>query len=147
MDIKIQEIHTKNGRNFSKKTLRQILTNPIYKGYVSHKGTEYKGLHEAIIDETRFKEVQDIWKEIPEERKQKTASNALLKDLICCKSCDCVMTPTYSCKNKRKYRYYTCSNHLGKKSCTSDNKTLPAGDVEEFVVEIVQKLLKNPKRF
>ena len=78
MDIKIQEIHTKNGRNFSKKTLRQILTNPIYKGYVSHKGTEYKGLHEAIIDETRFKEVQDIWKEIPEERKQKTASNALL---------------------------------------------------------------------
>ena len=96
MDIKIQEIHTKNGRNFSKKTLRQILTNPIYKGYVSHKGTEYKGLHEAIIDETRFKEVQDIWKEIPEEGKQKTASNALLKDLIRCKSCDCVMTPTYN---------------------------------------------------
>ena len=61
MDIQTQEIHTKNGRNFSKKTLRQILTNPIYKGYISHKGAEYKGRHEAIIDEIKFKEVQGIF--------------------------------------------------------------------------------------
>ena len=54
------------------------------------------------------------------------------------------MTPTHCNRHHRKYRYYRCSNYLRKKSCTSDNKTLPAGDVEEFVVEIVRKLLKNP---
>ena len=143
MDIQTQEIHTKNGRNFSKKTLRQILTNPIYKGYISHKGVEYKGRHEVIIDEIRFKEIQDIFRKDSKERIFQP-SNALLKDLIRCELCDCAMTPTYCNRHHRKYRYYTCSSHLRKKSCTSENKILPAGDVEEFVVKIVRKLLKDP---
>lgn len=143
MDIQTQEIHTKNGRNFSKKTLRQILTNPIYKGYISHKGVEYKGRHEGIISEKVFAKVQAVWKEIPEERKQKMTSNALLKDLIRCKSCDCVMTPTYSCKNKRKYRYYACSNYLRTKGCKAEHKTVPAGEVEQYVSNFVRKNLKS----
>ena len=36
-------IQTKSGCNFSKKTLRHILTTTLYKWYVSHQGTEYKG--------------------------------------------------------------------------------------------------------
>jgi hypothetical protein len=44
----------------------------------------------------------------------------------------------------KKYRYYACSNHLRKKNSTSENKNIPAGDVEEFVIKAVRKLLTNP---
>ena len=138
-------IQTKSERNFCKKTLRDILNNPIYKGYISHKGVEYKGRHKGVISEKVFAKVQAVWKKIPEERKEKTASNSLLKDLIRCKSCDCVMTPTYCCKNKRKYRYYACSNHLRSKGCKAEHKTLPAGEVEQYVSNFVRESLKTPE--
>ena len=142
---KDQKILTKTGRLFCKKTIRDILTNPIYKGFVSHKGTEYKGRHEAIISEEKFAKVQSIWAEIPEKCKQKVPSDALLKDLIRCGSCNCPMTPTYCCKNKRKYRYYTCSNHLRTKNCMAEHKTLPAGEIEKYVSNFVCKSLKSPE--
>jgi hypothetical protein len=43
-----------------------------------------------------------------------------------------------------KYRYYTCSNHIRKKSCLSANKNMPAGEVEEAVSNIIKKILKDP---
>jgi DNA invertase Pin-like site-specific DNA recombinase len=142
-NLKQTGIGTRAGNSYSKKTLRQFLGNPIYKGFVSHKGTQYKGLHEAITDEETFEEIQEIFIKSSEE-KPYGKSNVLLKDIIRCGCCDCVMTPTHCNKRDRKYRYYTCSNHLRKKSCHSGNKNVPAGEVEEFVAKAVRKLLTNP---
>lgn len=143
IDLKGKNITTKSGKSFSKKTLRQILENPIYKGYITHKGETYKGLHKAIIDQHSFGKVQNIFSKLPAIKEYKQNST-LLKDIIRCGVCDCTMTPTHCNKHKRKYRYYTCSNHLRKKSCISLNKTLPAGDVEEFIIKTVRKLLTTP---
>jgi site-specific DNA recombinase len=142
-DLKQAGIGTRSGNSYSKKTLRQFLGNPIYKGFVSHKGTQYKGLHEAIIDEKTFEEAQEIFMKSSEE-KPYGKSNVPLKDIIRCGCCDCAMTPNYCYKNNKKYRYYTCSNHLRKKSCHSGNKNVPAGEVEEFVTKAVRRLLTNP---
>ena len=142
-DLIDQNIKTKCGRNFSKKTLRHLLENPAYKGFVRHKEAEYKGLHEAIIDEEMFANVQAIFKKSDAILERKP-SGALLKEIIRCELCDCAMTPTYGYKNGRKYRYYSCSSHLRLKSCISENKSMPAGEVEEFVIKSVKKLLTNP---
>jgi DNA invertase Pin-like site-specific DNA recombinase len=143
LDLKTQGITTKSGKNFNKKTLRQILTNPIYKGFVSHNGTHYKGRHDEIISEKLFDKIQLIFQKIPGET-PRNPSNTLLQDIIRCGVCDCAMTPTHCSRHGRKYRYYTCSNHLRKKNCASENKNIPAGDVEEFVTKAVRKLLANP---
>jgi hypothetical protein len=119
------------------------LENPIYKGYVRHKNVEYKGLHKAIINEDIFENIQKIFSKSASNELYKP-SNSLLKDIIKCGCCDCTMTPTFCNKKGRKYRYYACSNHLRKKSCLSENKNMPAGEVEEFVSKAVRKLLKNP---
>jgi DNA invertase Pin-like site-specific DNA recombinase len=136
-DLKQAGIGTRSGNNYSKKTLRQFLENPIYKGFVRHKGVAYKGLHEAIIDEETFEAVQQIF-QICQKKEAPRCSLAILKDIIRCGCCDCAMTPTYCYKNNRKYRYYACSNHLRKKSCASENKSIPAGEVEEFVTKAVR---------
>jgi hypothetical protein len=142
-DLKQAGIGTRASNSYSKKTLRKFLENPIYKGFVRHKGIQYKGLHEAIIPAKVFEKVQAIFMKSSEERPY-CSSNVLLKDIIRCGCCDCLMTPTHCNKNNRKYRYYTCSNHLRKKSCASENKNIPAGEVEEFVTKAVRKLLTNP---
>lgn len=141
---KNNNIKTKFGKNFSKKTLRHVLTNPIYKGYINHKTEVYKGLHKGIIEEDFFDGVQKIFKKDSGNAKQPEDSNALLKNIIKCGICDCAMTPTRCNKHKRQYRYYTCSNHLRKKDCTSANKNVPAGEVEEYVNKSVCKLLEDP---
>jgi DNA invertase Pin-like site-specific DNA recombinase len=142
VDIKIQNIKTKTGKDFCKNNIRDILQNPIYKGYVQHKDIEYKGLHEAIISPDVFESVQEIFDKQPERTKLQD-SRALLKDIIRCGCCDCCMTPTYCNKGNKKYRYYACSNHIRKKSCISANKNVPAGEVEKAVSNIVRKLLKD----
>jgi DNA invertase Pin-like site-specific DNA recombinase len=143
-DLKRAGIGTRSGNGYSKKTLRQLLENPIYKGYVSHKGTHYKGLHKGIIDESFFDEVQNIFSKNFDSEKTYEDSNALLKNIIKCGVCGCVMTPTHCYKNNNKYRYYTCSNHLRKKECTSENKNVPAGEVEEYVSKSICKILEDP---
>jgi DNA invertase Pin-like site-specific DNA recombinase len=141
--LKSLDIKTKLGRTLCKNSIRQILMNPVYKGYVRHKFAEYKGLHEAILSEEVFQKAKDTFVGQSFENPHKD-SNVLLKDIIRCGCCDCVMTPTCCNKRDRKYRYYTCSNHLRKKSCHSGNKNVPAGEVEEFVTKAVRRLLKNP---
>jgi DNA invertase Pin-like site-specific DNA recombinase len=141
--LKPLNIQTKLGKAPCKNGLRKILTNPIYKGYVQHKGVEYKGRHEAIVSTKMFETVQGIF-EKASISKQHNESDVLLRDIIRCGCCDCAMTPTRCDKRNKKYRYYTCSNHIRKKSCASQNKNVPAGAVEEFTVKALRKLLTDP---
>lgn len=68
---------------------------------------------------------------------------AMLKDIIRCGVCDCVMTPTHGNKSGRKYRYYACSMHIRTKNCDSMHKNISAGEVEECVDQTVCQLLKD----
>ena len=138
-------IQTKSGCNFSKKTLRHILTTTLYKWYVSHQGTEYKGAWRDYLWKNVRKSPENL-KKIPEERKQKTISNVCLKDLLRHKSCNCLVMPTYIYKNKRKYRYYACSNQLKTKTYKAErHKTVPAGEVDQYVSNLVRESLKTPE--
>ncbi|MDR1365143.1 MAG: zinc ribbon domain-containing protein, partial [Holosporales bacterium] len=94
------------------------------------------------IGEETFENAQEIFDKQPEKAKSQD-SKALLRDVIRCGLCDCPMTHTYCGKGNKKYRYYSCSNHLRKKRCLSANKNVPAGEVEESVSNIVKKLLKD----
>jgi len=48
------------GNEFIITSLRHILTNPIYIGYVRHKGKIYKAPHPVIIEKEIFDKVQEI---------------------------------------------------------------------------------------
>ena len=50
------------------------------------------------------------------------------------------MTPSYVCRNgAKRYRYYMCSGALkrGRQSCPS--RSVPAGAIEQFVVEQIRE--------
>ena len=55
------------------------------------------------------------------------------------------MIPTCCVKNGMRYRYYVCQNHHKFKSCNSVFKTVPAGPVEEQVVNEIIRILRSPE--
>ncbi len=69
---------------------------------------------------------------------------ALLKGLMWCSACDAPMLHAITTKGKRRYRYYVCSQaqKRGWKTCPS--KSLPAGEIEQFVVRRIRDIGKDP---
>lgn len=139
------------GKPFNKKTLRRLLTHPIYRGQMVHKGNCYAGQHTALIDEGLWQQVQAVFhrreqqKTREQSERQERDSRALLKGLLHCQACDCAMTPSWSQRKNRRYYYYVCSNHLRKKNCQAIHHSVSAGEVEGFVVGQVRALLHSPE--
>ncbi len=131
------------GEIFKKATIRRIITNPIYMGKIRHYEKQYKGKHEAIIEEEKWQKAQELIKNQP-YRKAKY-EEALLRGIIKCKSCEVNMTLTYSKKENKRYRYYVCNNHLRGKNCESVNRTVVAGEVEKEVIKKAEQLYENWK--
>jgi site-specific DNA recombinase len=137
----------RGGRPFTKNSLYHLLTNVIYAGKVRYKDEIHDGEQAALIDADTFQRVQALLRrhgpEVgPPSRHRFTA---LLKGLLRCVPCDCAMTPAHTTrKGGRRYRYYTCvhAQKSGWESCPS--KSIPAGPIEQLVVEQIQRLGRDP---
>jgi site-specific DNA recombinase len=136
----------RGGRLFDRTSLYRLLTNVAYVGRVAHKGQTHPGEHPPIIAPDVFAEVQAHLR-----RNGRTGgagvrnrSGAILKGLLRCTACDRAMTPTYTAKAGKRYRYYVCSaaQKQGRKACPA--KSIPAGAVEQFVVDRLRCVGKNP---
>ena len=76
----------------------------------------------------------------------KNKYGALLKGLLCCQGCRFGMTHTYSVKAgaSKRYRYYVCVSAQKKGWSTCASKSIPAGQIEKFVVEQVRRVGWDP---
>ena len=121
-----------------------MLTNIIYIGKVDYKGTIYEGEHPAIVDE-------GIWRRVQERLRHngrtggldvRNKYGGLLKGLIHCEACHAAMIHswTISDHSKRRYRYYVCSHAQKHGWDTCPTKSLPAPDIEKFVVERIRAI-------
>src|SRR5206468_9371573 len=54
------------------------------------------------------------------------------------------MTPAWTRKRERLYRYYTCSKAMKRGHDTCPTKSVPATEVEEFVVAQIRAIGKDP---
>ena len=114
----------KKGYKISRNNMSLLLRNPIYIGkiilpaYENEKETLVEGIHESIISERQFYNVQNILQN--RRRKQKkTIYNSLREELplrgkLHCSKCDSKMTGSPSrSSNGTQYFYYHC-NHCKK---------------------------------
>jgi len=139
--------HLKSGALFNIDRLHRLLTNVLYIGKVPHKDEVYDGEHEAIVDDALWEQVQGNLKANQYNRGQivRNENGGLLKGIIRCSACDSAMVYTYTMKGDKRYRYYVCSKAQknGWKSCPT--KSVPAGEMEDFVVERIRGIGNNPK--
>jgi DNA invertase Pin-like site-specific DNA recombinase len=134
-------------QRFSQGALYLLLQNRTYRGEAVHKGNAYPGEHKAIIEEPLWDAVQAVLAENRIERANGTNSKApsLLTGLLFDEAGE-RLTPTWSVKNGKRYRYYVSTSLVkGGGNVPSTRRRVPAGDLEAILVERLRKFLSNRK--
>lgn len=86
---------------------RDILSNPLYCGYITFAGEIYKGRHDPIITKEQFDRVQMLLSR-HKGRNAGKAKQSLLSGLLVCGRCGEMYVSYISNDKGKKYYYYTC---------------------------------------
>jgi len=135
----------KGGQPFNKNRLYQLLTNVVYAGKVRYRDEIHPGQHAAIVEEEQWQKVQGVL-----QRNRRTGGalvrnkhGALLKGVLRCVPCDCSMGHSYSAQGVKRYRYYVCLNAQKRGWGDCPSKSVPAGDMERFVIDQIKAIGKD----
>jgi len=136
----------RGGKDFDKSTLALLLRNPLYLGKITYKGQMYEGEHDAIVDEDLFGQVQGLLRRNRNTggKHHRNKHRALLKGLVRCKHCGCAMGHHFATRGKRRYRYYVCQRAQKKGWSACPAPSLPAEELEDFVVGQVRRICRTP---
>jgi len=101
-------------------TVHNILRNPIYIGKVRWGGDEADGIHQPIVEKDIFELVQGKLSANRTWTKRYESPNNFLGIVYCglCKSPMHIHYPGN--ENKRRYKYYVCSQRLSYKTCEQE---------------------------
>ena len=77
-------------------------------------------------------------------RKTRNKKGAMLKGLVRCKACGCAMSHHFATRGNKRYRYYVCINAQKKGWDACPAPSLPALQLEQFVVEQIKTLGRDP---
>jgi DNA invertase Pin-like site-specific DNA recombinase len=137
---------TSTGRPFDKGTVYKLLVNRVYIGEAVHKGRSYPGEHEAIIPRELWDRVHAILAESPHGRAAQNRDRppALLRGLLFGPD-GRAMSPTFTRKKGRLYRYYVSQAVLQGGANDAPYRRLPAGEIEGVVMAQVRALLRQPE--
>jgi site-specific DNA recombinase len=139
--------HERGGKQFTKTSLYKLLTNVTYLGKITYKEEVHDGEHSAIVSADVWQRVQALLR-----RNGRTGGapvrdkfGALLKGILRCVPCNCAMSPTHSTRNgNKRYRYYVCTNAQKRGWHNCPSKSVPAPEIERFVVEQIKRIGRDP---
>jgi site-specific DNA recombinase len=136
----------RGGMPFTKTRLHHLLTNVAYLGKVRYKHEVHDGEHPAIVEAGTWQRVQALLAHNGRSGGAlvRNQFGALLKGLLHCVPCGCAMTPAHTTRNgTKRYRYYVCSGAQKRGWDTCPSKSIPAGEIERFVVDQVRCMGKD----
>jgi site-specific DNA recombinase len=137
---------TRAGKPIDKLFLHRLLRNRVYIGEAVHKGAAYPGEHEAIIDRALWDKAHAILRQSPRARGAATRAQApaLLKGLLFGPT-GCAMSPTYTRRGARLYRYYVSQSVLKNGAGACPVARVPAGEIETAVIDQLRAMLRMPE--
>jgi len=122
--------------------LYTILTNPLYRGMIRHKGQLFKGQHEAIIDAETWDAAQAIFAQSG-DRASPTTTNDLLKDKLFDDAGN-AMVGTSGKKGQRRYRYYVSAPALrGRTNEAGSLRRVRTNALDDVVLHTIAPLLEE----
>ena len=135
--LNVQGQRTTRGRRFGADTVRDMLCNAAYCGYVSgqrDRTKTIKGLHEPIVPEGLFDHVQELRRQRARTLKPgRPSERYVLRGLAHCRRCNGKMHGTGVGRNH--VARYHCSTRRKGHGC--DQPVVPADEVEQQLVRFV----------
>jgi len=116
-------------------TLTNVLQNPIYTGTMIYNGETYEGIHEPIISQRQFDNVQAIIKRRKGQRQDNRAS--LLGNILVCGRCGAKL---HAHRYNVGYDYYWCDN---KRQC--HNRSYRIDKLDTIILDEIRKLKIDPE--
>jgi DNA invertase Pin-like site-specific DNA recombinase len=139
---------TKSGRLVDKGYIYRLLNSRVYLGEATHKGVSYPGEHAPIIDRSLWDKVHSILQTSPRLRavNARARTPALLKGLIFTET-GCAMTPAFTKKGTRLYRYYVSMDVIRSRPLDESPGPLrlPAPMVEDAVIGEIHRMIRAPE--
>ena len=141
-------VRTKSGRPVDKGYIYRLLNSRVYLGEATHKDASYPGEHAPIIDRSLWDKVHSILQTSPRLRaaNARARSPALLKGLIFTET-GCAMTPAFTKKGTRLYRYYVSMDVIRNRPLDESPGPLrlPAPMVEDAVIGEIHRMIRAPE--
>ena len=141
-------VRTKSGRPVDKGYIYRLLNSRVYLGEATHKGVSYPGEHAPIIDRSLWNKVHSILQTSPRLRaaNARARTPALLKGLIFTET-GCAMTPAFTKKGTRLYRYYVSMDVIRNRALDENPGPLrlPAPMVEDAVIGEIHRMIRAPE--
>jgi len=135
--LNVNEQRTTRGRSFGADTVREMLCNAAYAGFVSARrdtSKTIKGVHEAIIEEALFDRVQQMRRQRARTlRPGRPSPRYILRGLAHCRRCHARMQGTTGGRELTA-RYY-CASRRANRSC--DQPIAQAEKIERQLVRFI----------
>lgn len=129
------------------KTVRRVLSNPIYIGMIKHRDTFYEGEHEPILENKTFEKIQDIMAARREQYGSTKPHQSLLGGILFCKNCG----GRYARQQDKGGFYYKCYSRSKKmkkmiKDPNCKNKNYRMEVLEATILDEIRALAMDPGR-
>ena len=111
--LKPKGLKSSRGKKVSARTIELVLKNKFYYGVMHVNGKDYPHKYPGLITRAFYDRVQSIIKNHHKAPAQYAGKPILLRGLITCIKCGCMVTGDVK---KQKYTYYSCNN--SKRICT-----------------------------
>ncbi len=137
----------KNGNPMDKGYIYRILSNRIYLGEIIMGQESFPGEHAAIIDRAIWDKVHLALaaNTVQQRSASRVQTSAILKGIVQCRHCNRAMSPSFTRKNGRLYRYYTCQTAQKNGYASCPTRTVSAGEIEAVVIGQVRTMLRTPE--
>ena len=108
-------ITTRKGKPLAKVSIKKLLTNRAYLGFVKSGDEWFEGNFEPIISPQLFEAVQTVLQERERPRKRKIKHDFPFVGIFRCSECDSMISAQWTTnRHGTKYRYYRCSKKRGR---------------------------------
>lgn len=130
---------TREGGNWDKFKVRNIVKNPTYTGLITWHGEEYPGKHEAIIDEDLFATARELMGNRKTEAPRTQQTEHLISGLAECGLCGKRLKVHFGAAKKdgTRHRFYKHNLDAKRNSCKGFYKS--AEKLESVVVDEITK--------
>lgn len=139
---------TRSGRNWSTKTIRDMLGSYAYIGLVTHYDEIHPGQHEPLIDRALWDEAQQLSEQRGDSSARKRVQSVyLFSGLLSCGKCGGALSGQTAHGRSGRYRYYVCLNRVARGTVECDLERLDAEDADRSLVTALVDTLSDTDLF